>query len=66
MSYKLAKQVTVRSRETGKVYRVIREYRHVLMVTPAWRKHGYSMTLPKTAFFEFNPQPTTRSKTMPT
>ena len=46
-----AKIITVKSRETGKVYRVIREYRNTLMVTPAWRKHGYKMTMPKTAFY---------------
>lgn len=45
-----AKAITVKSRETGKVYRVIREYRHTLLVTPAWLKRGYKMTLPKTAF----------------
>lgn len=45
-----AKQATVKSRETGKVYHVIREYRNTLMVTPAWRKHGYQMTMPKSAF----------------
>lgn len=52
-----AQAITVRSRETGKVYRVIREYRNTLMVTPAWRKHGYSMTMPKTAFEPINPHP---------
>lgn len=50
MSYKLAKQVTVRSRETGKVYRVIREYRHCLMVTPADKKRATPFTLPRSAF----------------
>ena len=50
MIYKLAKQVTVRSRETGKVYRVLREYKYTILVTPAWLKRGYKMTLPKTAF----------------
>lgn len=48
-----AKQATVKSRETGKVYRVIREYKHTLMVTPAWRKHGYKMTMPKTDFYPY-------------
>lgn len=46
-----AKQTTVKSRDTGKVYRVIREYRYTLLVTPAWLKHGYRMTMPKAAFF---------------
>lgn len=45
-----AKVITVRSRETGKVYRVLRAYRYTLLVTPAWLKRGYKMTLPKTAF----------------
>lgn len=45
-----AKTITVRSRETGKVYRVLRAYRYTLLVTPAWLKRGYKMTLPKTAF----------------
>lgn len=52
-----AKQATVKSRETGKVYRVVRSYRNSLLVTPAWRKHGYKMTMPKSAFLEFNPHP---------
>ena len=43
-------QHTVKSRDTGKVYRVIRKYKHTLLVTPAWLKRGYKMTLPKTAF----------------
>lgn len=45
-----AKAITVKSRETGKVYRVLRAYRYTLLVTPAWLKHGYKMTMPKTAF----------------
>ncbi len=45
-----AKVITVRSRETGKVYRVLRAYKYTLYVTPAWLQHGYKMTLPKSAF----------------
>ena len=45
-----AKAITVRSRETGKVYRVIREYKYTVLVSPAWLKHGYKMTMPKSAF----------------
>ena len=33
------------SRDTGKRYRVIREYRYTLLVKPAWKKSGYPFTL---------------------
>lgn len=45
-----AKVITVKSRDTGKVYRVIREYKYTVLVTPAWKKSGIPFTLPKTAF----------------
>ena len=38
------------SRETGKVYRVVREYKYTLMVVAAWKKSGYPFTLPKSCF----------------
>lgn len=56
-----AQQVTVKSRDTGKVYRVIREYRNMLLVTPAWKKSGIPFTLPKTSFEAINP-PTNNPK----
>ena len=40
----------VKSRETGKLYRVVREYNNQLLVAPAWKKHGTPFTLPRIAF----------------
>lgn len=45
-----ATQITVKSRETGKLYIVVREYRHSLLVRPAWKNSGLPFTLPKSAF----------------
>ena len=38
------------SRDTGKRYRVIREYRHTLLVRPAWKQGGLPFTLPRECF----------------
>ena len=35
------------SKETGQVYRVIREYKHLVMVKPADRKWALPFSLPK-------------------
>lgn len=40
----------VRSRETKKLYRVVKEYKYTLLVAPAWKKSGIPFTLPKTSF----------------
>lgn len=41
----------VRSKDTGKLYRVIREYAFTLMVTAADKKRSIPFTLPKTSFY---------------
>lgn len=41
---------SVKSRETGKVYYVVREYKTCLLVRPSWKKGGLPFTLPKSAF----------------
>lgn len=40
----------VRSSETGKQYRVLREYRNCLLVTPADRKRTIPFTMPRSSF----------------
>lgn len=40
----------VKSRDTGKPYRVIREYKHQLLVAPAWKKRGLPFTMSREAF----------------
>lgn len=50
MTAKTAAPLTVISRETGKRYTVIREYRHTLLVKPAWKRGGFPMTMPREAF----------------
>ena len=50
MTNKTAAPLTVISRETGKRYTVLREYRDKLMVRPAWKRGGFLMTMPRSAF----------------
>ena len=39
----------VKSRDTGKTYRVVREYKHILRVVAAWKKHGQQFTIDRSA-----------------
>lgn len=35
----------VKSRDTGKTYRVVREYKHTIRVVAAWKKNGLPFTI---------------------
>lgn len=39
----------VKSRDTGKTYRVVREYKNLLLVVPTWKKHGQQFTIDRSA-----------------
>ena len=39
----------VKSRDTGKTYRVVREYKNLLLVVPAWKKSGHPFTIDRAA-----------------
>lgn len=35
----------VKSRDTGKTYRVVREYKHTIRIVAAWKKNGIPFTI---------------------
>lgn len=39
----------VKSRDTGKTYLVVREYKNLLLVDPTWKKHGQQFTIDRSA-----------------